>query len=632
MDVIAHVRELETQVLADPKHSNHLIAIKKHLKDKSNGIQIRLASLHALRRIFISFLEKGKLCAPKSKSAGDVKSEYAVWLQQQLHGYVDELCKWVTSGDAELQAPAILTLLEIVKRESLEHKASGAIWFGTKTFRRLMRSFLSADEHDVEVLLMMRDEVFERPDCAYFGLKMIREAIQDFKDGMKDSGGLTVGDGGDSDSDSDIDGSGSGIISEETKEFKSKMRGHKGFVQNVLDLMRVVILPDGFEETSFLMPNVGGGEDDAHRHGLEVVDTDSDEEEEKEKGGKKRGRFGRGSVPLAKKPKAKAKSTGERQTLSQKLHDRECYRRSFSKAWTLLLSLPLTATQHRLVLRHLPDNVIPELLQPLLLADYLTKSYEMGGALAVLALESLFKLIVEHNLDYPKFFLSLYRLCTYRIFAAKYRAKYMRLLNVSLQSTNLPVYVVAAFAKRLMILALSCPSPSAAYCIAQVTWLLRKHPEAQVLIHKSTSSSASASSSSSSSKGKGNGTGGDVSDFDNFEEEDLERTGALGNRSSLWEAALLSRHHVPAVAALASSLRLPGSTAAESLIGKKGLDEDEQPILINVREYLDTTYASLMDEELARARTGTGAAMAVHKPLSLFDETGDVTRKCFGML
>ena len=156
-------------------------------------------------------------------------------------------------------------------------------------------------------------------------------------------------------------------------------------------------------------------------------------------------------------------------TRAEQVVDELSHKKVFSKAWLTLLALPLTKSQHKLVLKHLPDHVVAYMANPLLLADYLTLSYECGGHFCA-CLIFLFTLIVAHNLDYPDYFPSLYRLCTLENFSAKFRGKFMSLLSASLRSVNLQSYA-AAFVKRLMRLALVAPSPSALYCIAQVTWL-----------------------------------------------------------------------------------------------------------------------------------------------------------------
>jgi U3 small nucleolar RNA-associated protein 19 len=215
---------------------------------------------------------------------------------------------------------------------------------------------------------------------------------------------------------------------------------------------------------------------------------------------------------------------------------------------------------------------MPLLTRPILLADFLTHCYDSGsGPIAVLALQSLFTLIAQHNLDYPHFFLSLYNLCRVDIFSAKYRTTFFSLLSRSLQSTNLPAYVVAAFIKRLAYLALHSPSCNSRFCVAQVTWLLRKHPQCLCLLHSNDHRGDSLSLS-----------------FDNFESVDLEAAGAL--QSSLWELLLLERHFLVAAADLARTVRDPRSTDN----GRNGLHT-------RVEEHLTTmTYAELLTEQLSQ--------------------------------
>ena len=298
-------------------------------------------------------------------------------------------------------------------------------------------------------------------------------------------------------------------------------------------------------------------------------------------------------------------------TMYEKLQDIDQYRRVFSKAWLALLSLPFTSAQHKVLLKHLPEHVIPSLKNPILLADYLTQSYQCGGIVAVLALESLFHLIMHQNLDYPDFFLSLYNLCTVEVFSAKYRAKFMTLLSMSLKSVNLPAYLVAAFIKRLAYLALHTPSHNTAYCIAQITWLLRQHPQSQVLIHRKP---ITASTNTANMQ------------FNNNEKKDLEKTNAL--QSSLWEIEGLQQHHLIAAAALAESLKTPESTMITAAAGSA---------YVHVEDYLNITYADLMDKAVTvRTKEGTTttgkkeAALAYIKPTTLF-EPNSLINNTFGL-
>lgn len=55
----------------------------------------------------------------------------------------------------------------------------------------------------------------------------------------------------------------------------------------------------------------------------------------------------------------------------------------------------------------------------------------------------------SHDLDYPDFYDSLYRLVTPEMMYAKYRARFFRMVDLCLSSSHVPAYVVAAFLKRL---------------------------------------------------------------------------------------------------------------------------------------------------------------------------------------
>jgi hypothetical protein len=46
---VAHIRELEVQVLQDLKNSNSILEIKRNFLDSDNHQKVRLAALHSLR-------------------------------------------------------------------------------------------------------------------------------------------------------------------------------------------------------------------------------------------------------------------------------------------------------------------------------------------------------------------------------------------------------------------------------------------------------------------------------------------------------------------------------------------------------------------------------------------------------
>ncbi|PNX78854.1 nucleolar complex protein 4, partial [Trifolium pratense] len=75
------------------------------------------------------------------------------------------------------------------------------------------------------------------------------------------------------------------------------------------------------------------------------------------------------------------------------------------------------------VLVNLHQAVFPHLSNPIMLCDFLTRSYDVGGVVSVMALNSLFVLMMEHGLEYPNFYEKLYALLVPSIFMAKHRAR-----------------------------------------------------------------------------------------------------------------------------------------------------------------------------------------------------------------
>ncbi len=62
------------------------------------------------------------------------------------------------------------------------------------------------------------------------------------------------------------------------------------------------------------------------------------------------------------------------------------------------LNLKLSNDLFKQVLKKLPNKILPKMSNPLILSDFLTQSYNMGGLISVLALNSLFVLITQFNL------------------------------------------------------------------------------------------------------------------------------------------------------------------------------------------------------------------------------------------
>lgn len=159
------------------------------------------------------------------------------------------------------------------------------------------------------------------------------------------------------------------------------------------------------------------------------------------------------------------------------------HKQLFSSSWIGFLRIPLTSEIHKKILLNLHTDVLPHMTDPKLLMDFLTDSYNTGGVTSLLALNGLFFLIHQHNLDYPEFFKKLYALFEPNIFHVKYQARFFHLADLFLSSTHLPAYLIAAFVKRMSRLALVAPPQGAMLVLAFICNLMKRHPSVQVLIH-----------------------------------------------------------------------------------------------------------------------------------------------------
>lgn len=122
MEGIQKVRELEQLIVGDAKNSNFVLVIKKQLQNEVISKEERIAAMHSLRRIFVKFIEDGRLESSfasansnqLSSSDGTGKlEEYKKWLIEQFNSYQRILRQLITSNDVSLQLPAVKTMLEV---------------------------------------------------------------------------------------------------------------------------------------------------------------------------------------------------------------------------------------------------------------------------------------------------------------------------------------------------------------------------------------------------------------------------------------------------------------------------------------------------------------------------------------
>ncbi|KAI0478834.1 CBF/Mak21 family-domain-containing protein [Xylariaceae sp. FL0804] len=246
-------------------------------------------------------------------------------------------------------------------------------------------------------------------------------------------------------------------------------------------------------------------------------------------------------------------------------------KRQAQEAWLALLNLEPTRQQRKQVLEIMTQSIAPWFTKPELLMDFLTDSYNAGGATSLLALSGVFYLIQERNLDYPSFYHKLYSLLDADILHSKHRSKFLRLLDTFLASTHLPAALVASFIKRITRLCLNAPPAAIVAIVPWVYNLFKRHPLCTFMIHRVPRTAEERAALES------------VGMDDPFlaDEEDPMETRAID--SCLWETVQLQSHWHPNVATIAKIISSPFTKQQ-----------------YNIEDFLDHSYSSLLEAEMAK--------------------------------
>ncbi|KAK7056424.1 Maturation and nuclear export of 40S ribosomal subunits interacting protein [Paramarasmius palmivorus] len=273
-------------------------------------------------------------------------------------------------------------------------------------------------------------------------------------------------------------------------------------------------------------------------------------------------------------------------TIHQSLHSLASHRAVFTRAWLSLLpklSIPGDANATKAlalrVLNVMHRGVLPHLTRPVLVMDWIGACVDYGAAVGLLALNGLYALIKEYNLDYPSFYTRLYAFLDRDVLHLKHRARFFRMTELFLSSTHLPATLLASFVKRLARLSLNAP-PAAIIMVLPFTYnILKRHPALMPMIHRDA----------------------DVSnDPFNASESNPLLTDAIS--SSLWEIQTHRSHYHSAVSTLAKIF-------SEAFTKPKYSMED----------FLDHTYATLFDAEVTRKiKKEPALAMELDQQINLF--------------
>ena len=172
----------------------------------------------------------------------------------------------------------------------------------------------------------------------------------------------------------------------------------------------------------------------------------------------------------------------EKETLNL-LFQEKFGKKVYSDAWLAFLSHSMDNKTLKKVLIEL-DSVIPNLEDPRLLADFYVDSYNQSGILGILALNGIFTLITKYDLEYLKFYEKLYQLLEPSVLHSKFKSRFFNLVSIFLNSSLLPVNLVAGFIKKFARLALFAPPTGITLILPIIYNLLRSHHKCIVMIHK----------------------------------------------------------------------------------------------------------------------------------------------------
>ncbi|KAF1946233.1 nucleolar complex protein 4 [Clathrospora elynae] len=249
----------------------------------------------------------------------------------------------------------------------------------------------------------------------------------------------------------------------------------------------------------------------------------------------------------------------------------QAYKEKAQAAWLATMRAGLSKEQRKSILSTFSYQIAPWFQQPEILSDFLTDSYNVGGATSLLALSGLYYLISEKNLDYPSFYLKLYSLLDEGLLHSKHRSRFFRLLDTFMSSTHLPAVLVASFIKRLSRLALHGPPAGVVVVIPWVYNMFKLHPVCTFMMHREIRDPAFQEELEEEGMD------------DPFDMEELDPMVTDAIESSVWELEALQEHYHPNVATLA-----------------KIISEQFTKRSYNLEDFLDHSYTALLDVELNR--------------------------------
>ncbi|KAI9253653.1 hypothetical protein EDC94DRAFT_636517 [Helicostylum pulchrum] len=364
-DVRQKIRSLEAG-LSDKSNLNNIVDLFRYAK--SDNAQIAHTAIHALNRVFTNFLMKGDLKKLKNVDSSSAQAKVQMWLHTQYVDYLTYVRSLLASEEPGLQLPALNILMANIKSESENlMNNSGAYHFANDIYGLIVKAIIfnaNFNEH-------LRKEVVEKYLNVYDDLRHYF---------MKDAAALME------------------QAYEKNEELKKNKKNKDtadledlgSVAKNVFSILESIrtFPTEASEIDEFWTVNPRKYETKPQKSktddllGDEGLLSDSDIEEEDTTQNNNTGKQQQKKYKKRKHP-----------LLQLGIHQR-----GFSDCWVTMLKLPLTEEMYKKILLILHKRILPHMYEPKLLMDFLTESYNIGGAVSLLALNGLFTLITEHNL------------------------------------------------------------------------------------------------------------------------------------------------------------------------------------------------------------------------------------------
>ncbi|KAI8984139.1 hypothetical protein BDF20DRAFT_905204 [Mycotypha africana] len=364
------IRTLEAN-LSDKSNLNNIVELFNHVKN--DNAQIVFAAMHALNRVFLSFLLKGELQKPKVAEETSAKGKVTLWLRDQYTNFLQYVKSLLSNDEPGLQLPALTILMNNMKAESEYFMSTkGTYHFANNLYGPIVKEIISTENLNDH----LRKEFLEKylniyDDLRHYFFKDTAEIIEQ------------------------------SLRTDETvRKQKTSMKSKKAKISNTTNssgkleliaknlfsiLESIRTMPtEPSEIDEFWTVNPSKYEPQSKKTNSEEDDVLGDE--------------GLLSESEVEEEKEQAKKDGTRKKKMHPLLQLKVHKRSFTDCWLQLFKLPLTEEMYKKILLILHKRILPHLSEPKLLMDFLTDSYNVGGAVSLLALQSLFTLIIDHNL------------------------------------------------------------------------------------------------------------------------------------------------------------------------------------------------------------------------------------------